>query len=488
MIVAVALLLLLIVPNVGFAQNEVAFEGVPLGIKAPDFINQLKEKGFKLDIKQDTDNDMFYGVCKEYFMSGTIDGNPAVVNIKTSKKTQTVYKVSVVLREFIDAEEAADEADRLLPRILSCYPKTVKDPNWLRGIHFVRMPSGKKRVTSYLCSALAGMVVRLYNDHEQVDVKNSVGRITMYIYENMTEHKSLLEFSYYSAAACKVAEREAMPEKPIRRALTIFISDYPEESGWRKTAANNDKSLIMDMLHNNGFAPENIISVENSDATCAGILSALDKLCEECTEGDEVYIHFSCHGQRITDQDGDEALNDPSDRYDEAIVPYDAYVSYGWNGYRGDKHLIDDVLNQRLWEIKRKVGTYGVILLVVDACHSGDIQREVDENSMIAYRGSYDDFNAPLMNVPQAEYANLTDWITISACKSFQTNFEVNIDGKMYGRLSYAMSKCFSAGLTAKDLVDNVVSIYKILPLPKGKYQSISYDITPTVGDRKLFK
>lgn len=160
-----------------------------------------------------------------------------------------------------------------------------------------------------------------------------------------------------------------------RKALTVFIGNYPEDSGWNMIHAGNDRELILGMLHRMGFKSEDIICLEDSEATCRGILSALGRLESMLEKGDEVYVHFSCHGQQITDQDGDEALLNPGDRYDEAIVPYDAYIKYGMNGYKGENHLIDDVLNRHFSSITDKIGSKGRLLVVNDACHSGGIER-----------------------------------------------------------------------------------------------------------------
>ena len=112
-----------------------------------------------------------------------------------------------------------------------------------------------------------------------------------------------------------------------RRALLVFVGDYPSESGWNRIAAQNDKRIVLRMLADNGFRAKDVICLEEAGATYGAIISALDKLADETGPGDQVYVHFSCHGQQITDQDGDESLVDPKDRYDEALVPYDACVS-----------------------------------------------------------------------------------------------------------------------------------------------------------------
>ena len=268
-----------------------------------------------------------------------------------------------------------------------------------------------------------------------------------------------------------------------RRALLVFVGDYPSESGWNRIAAQNDKRIVLRMLADNGFRAKDVICLEEAGATYGAIISALDKLADETGPGDQVYVHFSCHGQQITDQDGDEALVDPKDRYDEALVPYDACVSYGWNGYRGEKHLTDDVLNGYFCRIQQAVGTKGCLLVVNDAYHSGGLEMDETADTLPPHRGTFDAFEQPLKGRTAKPEARQVSWVSISACKSFQTNYEVKVDGEMYGRLSYAMSRCFKPGITAEELVKALSEKYKQLPMPEGKVQTLQY-ISPDRNKR----
>ena len=48
-----------------------------------------------------------------------------------------------------------------------------------------------------------------------------------------------------------------------RQALTVFIGDYPTESGWYELASQNDKTLILNMLHSLNFDQKDIICLES---------------------------------------------------------------------------------------------------------------------------------------------------------------------------------------------------------------------------------
>lgn len=258
-----------------------------------------------------------------------------------------------------------------------------------------------------------------------------------------------------------------------RHALTVFISEYPQGSGWNSLNSSNDKEVILPMLHNLGYKDSNIICLEDTSATYFNIIAALEQITTKASKGDQVYIHFSCHGQQITDLNRDEALIDSRDKFDEALIPYDAFVAYGWNGYKGDKHLVDDTLNDWLGKIAIKVGKDGYVMLVADACHSGDLKREKVTNNYSGYRGTFDRFELPLQGVAMAKEIQEVKWISISACKDFQTNYECEYNGNRYGRLSLAISRVMRPGITVSELIDALREEYAKIPLPKGKAQTL---------------
>ena len=272
-----------------------------------------------------------------------------------------------------------------------------------------------------------------------------------------------------------------------KRALLVIIGDYPSGSGWNSLASHNDKAILLKMLDRNGFHPEDIVCLEDADATYKGIIEALRQLKGQAGPGDQIYIHFSCHGQQITDIDGDEVLRDPNDRYDEAIVPYDAAIAYNWNGYKGDHHLTDDVLSQHMSAIQDALGKNGRLLLVVDACHSGGVQRAKCEDKA-PHRGTYDSFKLPLTGRPLSPNNVTETWITLSACKSFQTNYEVEVDGIRYGRLTYTISHVLCAGINAEKLEKEIIRVYKSLPMPAKMHQTPQLSAPSSLMRKTIFK
>lgn len=117
------------------------------------------------------------------------------------------------------------------------------------------------------------------------------------------------------------------------RALIVTIGNYPPSSGWESIHANNDQKYILDLLTYKGYSSRQITLLTDSLATKANVTVALAKFCKETQAGDAVYLHFSCHGQQMMDDNGDE-----EDGLDESMVMYDAGYKYIPGKYEGENH------------------------------------------------------------------------------------------------------------------------------------------------------
>lgn len=231
-----------------------------------------------------------------------------------------------------------------------------------------------------------------------------------------------------------------------KRALIIGIGAYPAGSGWATINGDKDIPLVEDILLTNGFLPQDIVVLANAQATASAIRNAFHRLIDQAQPGDIVYIHFSGHGQQVTDLHGDEP-----DGLDEAWVPYDAQLAYVKGQYEGQNHIIDDELNRYLHALRRRVGTTGKIIVIADACHSGDSTRGDDSDELnndlsgntssapIVIRGTADAFIIPPTAAIQSHSSPLTpatavapiDWVLISACKPYQSNREYQGHGSL---------------------------------------------------------
>lgn len=217
-----------------------------------------------------------------------------------------------------------------------------------------------------------------------------------------------------------------------RRALVIGIGEY-EDKNWSKINGDKDVPYVISMLSDAGY--KDVRTLVNKQATKANIVAAFKKLTIECDSGDVVYIHFSGHGQQVTDGNGDE-----KDGWDESWIPYDAYLKYGAKD-KGEKHLIDDEINVLLMALRNRVGKEGKILVVVDACHSGSSTR--GENKDVAVRGASENFAIPIVAKGKSSVVP-AQWVTLSACKDYQSNQEMK--SPRAGKLTYSLYSIAKSG------------------------------------------
>lgn len=217
-----------------------------------------------------------------------------------------------------------------------------------------------------------------------------------------------------------------------RRALVIGLGEQ-EDKNWTKINGDKDVPYVIEMLERSGY--RDIVTLVNRRATKAGIVSAFSVMAGKCQKGDVVYVHFSGHGQLVTDINGDE-----EDTWDESWIPYDAYLKYGEQD-KGEKHLIDDEINRLLSDISDKIGANGRLLVVVDACHSGDSSRGEDIGETV--RGVKDEFVIPIIKRGNAVKL-VEDWLILSACKDYQLNQEMK--NPQVGKLTYALYVTTSNG------------------------------------------
>ena len=235
-----------------------------------------------------------------------------------------------------------------------------------------------------------------------------------------------------------------------KRALVIGLGEQ-QDKAWNKINGDKDVTLVQGMLKSAGF--RSVTTLVNRQATKNSIVGAFKRMAASCKQGDVVYVHYSGHGQQMTD-----VHNDEKDGLDECWIPYDAFRKVS-KTYHGEKHLTDDELNVYLNAIRTKIGARGKLLVVIDACHSGDGTRGDDEEDVVRgvgdtlvvdsqnVRGLYETFemiksffvgdNGKEKCINNKAKPLAERWITISACKSDQVNIEMKKPA--VGKLTYAL-------------------------------------------------
>lgn len=144
-----------------------------------------------------------------------------------------------------------------------------------------------------------------------------------------------------------------------RRALLIGIN-YVGQNG-ELSGCHNDVLNIKEYIKDvHGFEEENITVLmddgEHEPPTRENIIREYKKLVDESGSGDSVFCHYSGHGGKLRDDDGDE-----KDGYDETLIP----VDYAENGQIRDDDLFDTLIQPM---------PAGVTLTcLMDCCHSGTV-------------------------------------------------------------------------------------------------------------------
>jgi hypothetical protein len=237
-------------------------------------------------------------------------------------------------------------------------------------------------------------------------------------------------------------------------AFLVGVGNYPVSSKWNTIHSAADISLLEPILKKRGFAVTKLV---DGKATKSNIVKGLKHLIATSHVGDVIFIHFSCHGQQMADVNSDEP-----DGLDEAIIPYDAQMFYKKGVYTGGKHLSDDELNVYVNQLKKKLGSAGIIFISMDACHSGDAIRAEENDSIDAdllkyERGTSYVFspnihkvkNVPMNMIRRNKIINNgATLIAVGACSPNERNFE-HIDRRngvrhFNGSLSYCMSLLIS--------------------------------------------
>lgn len=164
------------------------------------------------------------------------------------------------------------------------------------------------------------------------------------------------------AAALALCTGAAMAET---RALLVGVSDYendvPGLTDLRGPA--NDVRLMRDVLGRRGVSDIRVLAdgVEGRPTRDA-ILTALAGLATDAEEGDFVYLHFSGHGTRQADPEGDE-----TDGQDEVFLAADTGRAAPGAG-RIPGAIVDDELGRAVAAIRAKGAD---VWLVLDSCHAG---------------------------------------------------------------------------------------------------------------------
>ena len=247
------------------------------------------------------------------------------------------------------------------------------------------------------------------------------------------------------------------PEQaPKKIALIVAIGNYAPVTGWGPLATANDEKAIRDALVRQGFRDGDIQTIADDRATAPAIIAAFrNSLIQRAEPGGIAVFHYSGHGHRITDNNGDEP-----DGYDEVLVGFDA-PRRPPPSYKGQKHVRDDQLNDLVRDLRQAVGPTGDVVISLDSCYSGSAARSVFATART--RGDLTPIGLPqdgrtgrdlaggFDEVPAGPVAaSAAPYVVISAARHDELAWETSgSDNKAMGSLSLALSKALNRADTA---------------------------------------
>ncbi|HQR92985.1 MAG TPA: caspase family protein [Sediminibacterium sp.] len=236
-----------------------------------------------------------------------------------------------------------------------------------------------------------------------------------------------------------------------KHALLVAVADYPETGGWDQLSALNDVQHLQKGLKNQGFDSKNIEQLVNMQVTKTGIQAAFERLLKRIQAGDIVVVHFSGHGLQL------ETNANKIDGLDECFVTYPALSPEKIDindsvklHTEMAKYLRGHELGELLKGLRKKLGPWGDLLVMLDFCNSGGATRGENKvrggkkplvsKSFKANQHQRSD-SSQLFREAQlgAELSGLSPYCVISATRPEELDTETKDEnGKGIGPLSYA--------------------------------------------------
>jgi hypothetical protein len=267
-----------------------------------------------------------------------------------------------------------------------------------------------------------------------------------------------------AAASSAPAPPRAKPASAgTRRALCIGIDAYPGPNAL--TGCVNDTVTWSRTLAASGFE---VATLTDRAATHGAIVTGLRELVTTAKRGDVLVLHYSGHGTRVPDIDGDEGPE--GDGNDQALVPVD---------FEDGAFLIDDDIRAVFDLLPGGVN----LTAFIDCCHSGTITRMLGRNSsrdadpgrarFLKQTDRWQDWmhaherfrdhaaanRAMMVGARGGVDRNAIRWVNFSACLSGEVALEHNGNGDFTRNVTPLLSGDLTR-FTHRSLQDAVVSAF----------------------------
>ncbi|MGB3616169.1 MAG: caspase family protein, partial [Elainellaceae cyanobacterium] len=152
-----------------------------------------------------------------------------------------------------------------------------------------------------------------------------------------------------------------------KRALLVGINSYPQDSLFTNLKGCVKDVELQEQLLRHRFGFTDIETLLDGAATRDNILRTFEEfLIKPCQDDDVVVFHFSGHGRRVLDPDGEvrSLTADQQEQLNSTIVPADD------DSLRSEDRVVSDIMGRTLFLLTSALKTPNVTV-VLDSCYSG---------------------------------------------------------------------------------------------------------------------
>lgn len=250
-------------------------------------------------------------------------------------------------------------------------------------------------------------------------------------------------FSFLGNNATYTTLPAEVSEKAGAVHMLVVTLDYNKDPNYKLTCSTDGENVVR-VARASGVALQNIVRLQDENATVNAVEAAIKQMGSKCKNGDLFFFYFAGHGVNVKDYSGDEqdgldecfVFVDNQGKIDQSIHSKDA------NGHVKYKAMMTDDVFAKLVTDSVKPGTKVVIMS--DCCHSGTIG----------------DLKKPIWNGREA--------LTLSGCRDNQTSGDTGKGGIFTHSLCIALEKLQKSQRTnysIQELYDETVrvddSVYK---------------------------
>ena len=207
---------------------------------------------------------------------------------------------------------------------------------------------------------------------------------------------------------------EKPPTTGKRVGVCVGISEYQHDRVQDLQVSHLDAQRMAEAMKQECGLDE-VLLLTNEDATRANIEQAIfHDLVAGTRPGDSVFIFFSGHGGRTSDQNGDE-----EDGYDEYLVPHDGILG------KPETMILDDTFARWMQELSGRE-----VAIIMDNCYSGGASKSLDgavvtPKSIVAKGAKAVDYDGIEVELKRTKDLGQANTIVVAACKANQLAWEM---------------------------------------------------------------